>query len=199
MNADNGFARFLRSLNCDGRYGLWLVAALALLLLPLTGGDAWRDAWQYQRSQIASGQWWRLATAHLVHLDARHALVNAAGLALLWALFARSYSARQWCLVLAAIATGIGAGLWWLQPQLQWYVGASGVLHGIFAAGCVALIRTQPTAGWVAAAVFAAKLLWEQWQGPLPFSGTAQVITAAHLYGAVGGALAGLLLARRLY
>ncbi len=197
VNADNGFHSLSRSLNCDGRHGMGLLVALAVLLLPLAGGDALRDAWQYQRDLIAAGQWWRLISAHVVHLDARHAITNAAGLALLWALFARSYRARQWWAALAIITLGVSGGLWWLQSQLQWYVGASGVLHGIFACGCVALIRARSMAGYVAGGVFLAKLLWEQWQGPLPLAGDVPVITVAHLYGAAGGVLAGLLLARR--
>jgi hypothetical protein len=44
-------------------------------------------------------------------------------------------------------------------------------------------------------------LLYEQWQGPLGWMpGSPPVITAAHLYGAVGGVLAALvsILARRI-
>ena len=45
--------------------------------------------------------------------------------------------------------------------------------------------------------IFAAKLGWEQLAGPLPFTGETAggpVIVDAHLYGAVGGALAALLI-----
>lgn len=187
---------FLRSLNCDGTHGLVLLAAVALLLLPLAGGNSLTGALRYTRSGIIDGQWWRLLTGHIVHLDARHALLNAAGLALLWALFARSFRPWQWLLAVVLILAAVDAGLWYLSPRIHWYVGASALLHGVFACGAVAMIRGGERLGWVAALVFAAKLAWEQLQGPLPLSG-GPVVTASHLYGAAGGLLAGLLLRPR--
>src|SRR5690349_19136890 len=72
-----------RSLNSDGNYGVGLAVAAALLLLPLLGGEALRAAWRYERTAVAAGQWWRLISCHVVHLDAMHALLNTVGLALL--------------------------------------------------------------------------------------------------------------------
>lgn len=199
MNTAGRFHRLLQSLNGDGRHGAWLLVALALLLLPLAAGDAGRSLLQYQRSSIAAGQWWRLATAHIVHVDLRHALLNAAALALLWALFARAWRPAQWLAALAILVASTSAGLWWLQPRLQWYVGASGVLHGIFACGCIALLHRRRATGMAALAALAVKLAWEQWQGALPLAGDIPVVTAAHAFGAAGGVLAGLVLSRRLY
>ena len=42
----------VRSLNCDGKYGLGLVIAAMLLLLPLLGGEALKLAWRYERAAI---------------------------------------------------------------------------------------------------------------------------------------------------
>lgn len=186
-----------RSLNCDGRYGVGLILAAALLLLPLLGGEALKLAWRYERQAIAAGQWWRFATCHFVHLDAVHALLNAVGLALLWALFARSYRWWQWLLAIGASMAAVGAGFWFLSTGLVWYVGASGVLHGVFACGCIALLRERDRIGLIAALIFAGKLAWEQWQGPLPFERADQVVTVAHLYGAMGGTAMGLVLRGR--
>ena len=185
--------RLLRSLNCDGARALWLLAAVLVLLLPLAGGDTLREALRYERAAVATGQWWRYLTAHVVHLDAGHALLNTAGLVLLWTLFARAASALQWLLVLFCAVLAIGTGFWWLEPQLAWYVGASGVLHGVFAAGCVAMLRARDPLALPATLLFIGKLAWEYWHGPLPFEDPAQVITAAHRYGAVGGAVGALL------
>jgi rhomboid family GlyGly-CTERM serine protease len=187
----------LRSLNSDGVYGVGLALAATLLLLPLLGGDALREAWRYQRDAVAAGQWWRLLTCHLVHLDAVHAVLNTVGLALLWALFAREYPLRQWVLAIAASVLAIAIGFWFFSTQLQWYVGASALLHGVFACGCAALIRQRDRIGVIAGALFIAKLSWEQWHGPLPFERADQVVTISHLYGAIGGAVAGLVLRPR--
>ena len=188
----------LRSLNCDGWWGPALFAMATLLLLPSAGGEPLRLALRYQRDAIAAGQWWRFVTAHIVHLDLAHALLNATGLVLLWCLFARAWRPRQWLVATGCSMLAIGAGFWWLEPQLRWYVGASGVLHGVFACGCLALLRQRDVTAMIAAPIFVAKLAWEQWQGPLPFEPAGTVVTAAHLYGAIGGAVAGLLLRRPL-
>jgi len=182
-----------RALNCDGSYGIALAASLAVLLLPLLGGEALERLWRYTRAGLAGGEWWRLVTAHIVHLDIRHAIANAAGLALLWALFARCYRPWRWCCAVVLIIAAVDAGLWFLAPRVQWYVGASALLHGGFACGAVAMIRSGERLGWLAAIVFVVKLAWEQWQGPLPLT-HGPVVTASHIYGAAGGLLAALLL-----
>lgn len=186
----------LRSLNCDGSLGIALLVAVALLLLPLAGGAELAALLRYTRAGLGREEWWRLASAHMVHLDARHALFNAAGLALLWALFARSFRPWQWLLATLIIVAAVDAGLYFLSPRIQWYVGASALLHGLFACGTVAMIRSGERIGWLVAILFAAKLAWEQWQGPLPLSG-GPVVTISHVYGAVGGLVAGLLLRSR--
>jgi hypothetical protein len=58
-------------------------------------GERGRDALGYERDALSHFQWWRLFSAHLVHLNWRHALLNCAGLVVLWALFAREFSAAM--------------------------------------------------------------------------------------------------------
>ena len=179
--------RLLRSLNCDGRLGLALLGACAVLLLPALTGEAGRALLRYDRGALAAGQWWRLLTAHLVHLDIRHTLLNCLGLALLWALFARDYSPRQWLRIALGAMAAIDAGLW-CNSTLLWYVGSSGALHGVMAAGALAHVRRGERDGWVLAGLLAVKLAYEHWLGALPFSGLDTVVVSAHLYGALGGA-----------
>jgi rhomboid family GlyGly-CTERM serine protease len=179
----------LESLNCDGRLGLALAAACLVLLLPTLWGEAGRLALRYDRAALGAGELWRLLTAHWVHLSLRHALVNALGLILMWALFARDYSGRQWLLIVLASILAIDAGLWLLDKTVEWYVGSSGALHGVMAAGTLAHLRRGQREGWILALILAGKLIYEQVAGPLPFSGSAAVVVDAHLYG-VAGALA---------
>jgi rhomboid family GlyGly-CTERM serine protease len=168
-----------------------------VLLAPLAGGEHLREAWRYERVQVEAGQWWRFLTAHITHLDAHHALLNAAGLAMLWALFARAYAPRQWLLAIVLCIAAIDGGFWLLSPSLAWYVGASALLHGVFVCGCLAWIRSGDRLGIVALVLVVGKLAWEQFGGPLPFMGDRPVVTISHIYGAAGGALAGLLLRPR--
>jgi rhomboid family GlyGly-CTERM serine protease len=181
-------AHLLTSLNCDGWRGLTLLAVCAVLLALTATGEAGRRLLEYQRGALAAGQGWRLVTAHLVHLDLRHTVLNCAGLALMWALFARDYTGRQWLAILAGAAAAIDAGLWLWSSTVGWYVGSSGVLHGVMAAGTLAHLRRREPEGWLLAAFLVAKLVWEHLLGALPLSGLgAEVVVDAHLYGVAGG------------
>jgi rhomboid family GlyGly-CTERM serine protease len=177
----------LKSLNCDGPWGFALLAACLLLLLPTALGEPGRLLLRYDRGALMQGQWWRLLTAHVVHLGVRHAVLNALGLALMWALFARNYSPRAWLAIVLGAMAAIDAGLWFADSTTQWYVGSSGALHGVMAAGALAHVRTGERDGWVLAGLLAVKLAYEHWVGALPLSGGA-VVLGAHLYGVLGGA-----------
>lgn len=155
---------------------------------------------RYDRVGLEHLELWRLLTGHLVHLGWMHAVLNLAGLGLMWALFFGDYSPRQWLAALAAAALAIDAGFWFLEPRLAWYVGLSGVLHGVMSAGTWAHLRRRDWDGWILAAFIVGKLVWEQTHGALPLSGAEgrlRVVVDAHLYGAIGGLLVALWLRPR--
>lgn len=159
-------------------------------------------ALRYDRVAVRGGELWRLLSANLVHLDTAHLALNAAGLALVALLVGRWLSLRAWGAVLLICALAVGLGLWWFAPDVGWYVGLSGVLHGLFATGAACAAWRGPERGFHALllAVLALKLAWEQLAGALP--GTAwlaggSVIVDAHLFGAVGGLTACALLLGR--
>jgi rhomboid family GlyGly-CTERM serine protease len=188
----NGFRhhaeRLLSSLNCDGRRGVALLATCCLLLLPETAGDAGREVLRYDRTAIGAGQVWRLLTAHIVHLDLDHAALNSLGLVLMWALFARDYRPLQWLAIVLVSVAAIDTGLWLRDSTVAWYVGSSGALHGVMAAGTLAHLRRGDLDGWILAVFIVVKLAYEQSAGALPFTDShAGVIVNAHLYGTLGG------------
>ncbi len=178
-----------RSANCDGRYGAALMAALICVLGPALLGAAERVALRYQREPLAHGEWWRLLSAHLVHLSFEHALLNGAGLLLLWVLFARAYSPRRWAWILLTSVLIIDAGLWFLRPAVEWYVGASGVLHGALAAGALAFYRRGDGAGAALLLLLVVKLAAEQYGGASLFMHDLPLVPDAHLFGVLGGLL----------
>lgn len=185
----NGFRRLLKSLNCDGKRGFALLAMCSLLLLPVLAGDAGREALRYDRTALAGGQWWRLLSAHIVHLDFDHAALNSLGLVLMWALFARDYRSRQWLAIVLGSVAAIDAGLWLRDSTIAWYVGSSGALHGIMAAGTLAHLRRRDLDGWILAVFIVVKLAYEQSAGALPFTDShSGVVVDAHLFGTLGGA-----------
>ncbi len=166
-----------------------------LLVLLWIAGDPALASLRYERSAIDHGQIWRLLTGNLVHANGRHLLLNLAGLGLVTLLFPGEYSWRQWLMIGVAGMVAVAAGLWWASPQVEWYVGLSGVLHGLLAAGAIAWWRSRLR--WLAVwlmGILIAKLLGEHWFGAVGWSGDLDVIVDAHLYGAVGGTLAGAIL-----
>jgi len=191
--------------NAQGRTG-WRVAVLpasiaALELLAATGGQPAREWLRYERSFVLDGEYWRLVTGHIVHLGWPHTLLNLAGLALVWLLFATEFTQRAWLAILLSSMALIDAGFLLLERNLVWYVGFSGVLHGLFAAGALSRLARREPDGLLLVAALLAKLVWEQLLGPLPLTEAAAggpVVESAHLYGAIGGALAvGVLISRR--
>jgi rhomboid family GlyGly-CTERM serine protease len=180
-----------------------LLAGLGALmfLLQWLAADA-APALRYERGAILGGHGgWRLFTGHLVHHDWAHLGWNLAGLALVAALFAREFGLRGWLAVLLASTVAVDLGFLLFEPELDWYLGFSGVLHGLMAAGLAAtLLQRRDALTLLLAVLLLGKLLYEHRYGPLPFTaGTVAlpVVYAAHTYGALGGALAGTVLGLR--
>lgn len=173
-----------------------LALALVLVAVQLLGAPA-RETLPYDRAAIlAGGEYSRLVTAHFFHYDLMHLAWNLVGLALVAALFAREFDLRGWITILVASTVAVDLGFLVFEPQLEWYVGFSGVLHGLMAAGlCAWLWRTPDAITALVAGLFAVKLGWEHLVGPLPFTASTlavPVIHQAHTYGAIGGAAAAL-------
>lgn len=180
----------------------WLLPVLlaGLCLLGLMFGDAARELLRYERAALAAGEVHRLLSGHFVHLGIGHAVLNLVGLGLVWMLVGGAFSPLAWVAVLVVVITCIDAGFWFLLPSLNWYVGLSGVLHGLLVAGLIRGFRARRVESLLIGAGLAAKLIYELWIGPLPGSADAAggaVIVEAHLFGAVGGLLSGILWALR--
>jgi rhomboid family GlyGly-CTERM serine protease len=167
------------------------VVVLAAICTALgLAGEAGRQLGRYERAALEASEYWRLVSAHLVHLGWGHLWPNVLALLILGVLFEDVLRARHWVAVGLVSAAAIDAGLYLLDPGVAWYVGLSGVLHGFMAAGAVMLMLRGDTLGALLAMGLCVKLVYEQIFGPLPFTAKSTggpVITAAHLYGAAGG------------
>lgn len=179
-------------------------AALVLLvqaLVPLHG------ALEYRQALVAS-QPWRALTAHLVHVNWVHALLNLAAWLVVARLFAPELRTWRQPLVLAVAALAVTLHLALLHPGIAWYRGFSGTLHGVFFAGATAWLlalltdgERRPRALWLPAVLVAGgwvKVLAEQPGGSLtPYAQWlgAGIVPQAHLAGAVAGGVLGVLFA----
>lgn len=168
--------------------------ALAVLCLALAlGGDGAREMLRYERAALADFELWRLISAHLVHLSFGHTVLNVTALALIAILFESALDSLDWIVAASISAVAIDVGLYAFSPAVAWYVGLSGALHGIMVTGALALVVARSRLGAILLALVVAKVAWEHFAGPVPFSELASggnVVTDAHLYGAVGGAVA---------
>ena len=170
-----------------------VIALLVVCLALAAGGDELRELGRYQRNAIEDGEYWRLVSGHLVHLGLGHLWPNLAALLIIGLLFDDVFRSIDWLRASLASAAAIDVGLYVLDPDVVWYVGLSGVLHGLVAAGTLALLLRRQKIGVVLAVGLGAKLAFEQLAGPVPFTAESvggPVVVAAHLYGAAGGLLA---------
>lgn len=152
---------------------------------------------RFDRDAIGGGEWWRLLTGNFVHLGLSHLVMNLAGLALVVALVWRHFGAVAWASIIVGSSLVVGFGLLWRNPEISWYVGFSGTLHGLIIAGVLADLRVWPKSAALLLGAVIAKLAWEQIGGALPGSESVAggaVIVDAHLYGAAGGAIFGIIL-----
>jgi len=181
------------------RGALTLSVLIIVILLLAWAGEPARELLRYQRAAVLNGEYWRLLSAHLVHGSWQHVGVNLAGLLLMVALFHDGYRYLNWCWIVGLSVAAIDLGFLLFMPQLVWYVGLSGVLHGLLAAGAIAWWKLEDRRlAATLSLIMVGKLAWEQWHGALPLSGELPVVINAHLYGALGGLLGGLLSWRSL-
>lgn len=178
--------------------------ALGVLLVILAavevGGTGAAAALRYDRAGLAQGELWRVWTAHLVHASPRHLVMNAAALMCLWALSVRDAPIRYWLAVIFTAAGAVAVGLWFIDPEISWYVGLSGVLHGIWAADAVRVWRRERGFAMLMLSLLTAKIIAEQTSGPLTRSLGVDipVVVDAHAFGALGGLAVALSIGNRL-
>jgi rhomboid family GlyGly-CTERM serine protease len=173
----------------------WLFCiVISIVLLFAT---CWPDClaqFQYDRSALAGGEWWRVLTAHIVHLNIPHLILNLLGLFLLCELLWGTLPLHHGIGLFIFTGMVISAALWWLQPELIRYAGLSGVLHGLWAGFTIyGLLHTSLHSRipyLIGALLQLAKLLTEFFYGPSPYTENligSEVSTASHLYGAIAG------------
>jgi len=172
-----------------------IIATLALSIISI--GDSLSDILQYDSKAIAEGEWWRIITAHIVHLGWSHLWLNLAGLALIFLFFANCVPIRFWWISFFICAIGISVLVYFFNPEVRWYVGLSGILHGLFVIAGIMDIRVRKWEGIFFSSAILAKVIYEQIAGPLPGSEEAAggpVLVDAHFYGAIIGLVLGLYL-----
>jgi rhomboid family GlyGly-CTERM serine protease len=135
---------------------------LAVLLCLQYWGD--KELLTLTRSGVLEGEFWRIFSGHLIHLNWQHLGLNIAGLVLCQFLFRLPWLHLLGTAVVAAIV--IACGLY-LFTTYSYYLGLSGVLHSWLMVGALlTLTRTQEKdlqiVSWAVIALVTGKVAFEQ-------------------------------------
>jgi len=165
----------------------WLhaLALAAILLLAQVAGRPALQLLRFSRDGLAAGDWWRLPTAHFIHLGWAHAGLNVLGVLLCCALAPRLFDRFLW-LRLAGLALGLSLLLWRFSPEVSSYAGLSGVLYGLFAMGLLPQARRGDHPAALALAAIAAWMLWQWLVAPAALEEHligGRIVGVAHIYG----------------
>ena len=149
------------------------------------------DYFIYWRPDLLA-QFWRLWTAHWVHVGWIHYLLNMLAFACMPFIFPH-VRVWQFAALLLVLPVCISLSFYFGFPHIEAYAGLSGVLHGAYVA--VALIHlSYAHERKFAAGVLGLIVLKLIWENTLGNTGTAEligspVLVEAHLLGAIWGML----------
>lgn len=169
----------------------WTRLAVAGALVALAAvASLWPDPFRLDRVAVEAGELWRLVTGHLVHATWAHFAFDVGIGCLLLCLLPLRRS--LWLLPLF-----VGAVVLTLRPDLIWYDGLSGVLHGWTVLVALHVIQSgdrieKGFAGLLLLGV-AGKAVIEAGLGISIFTGSFDMgdvtVYEAHLIGVLGGFL----------
>ena len=146
----------------------------------------------YYYTGIAQFELWRLITATFCHTNFNHLLMNAAGLIITLLLFIDTFKTIKILPIIIFNSVFIGLALFLFEPTVIWYVGLSGVLHGLFCYGAANDMHRKDRWGYLLGIGLVLKIAYEQLYGAQETTIkliNAPVLVDAHLYGAISGLL----------
>ena len=166
------------------------LTALCLGLYVVFGGAP--DMLVYDRAEILNGQWWRLASGHLVHLDLHHLVYNIGALLALGILYETASFGGSGKLAFGVFGLGgavITATLFEASPATLYYCGLSAALNALYGAVTIGMWRETGQKIWLAAlSLDIGKIAWEAAFEPIFSSALAwPPHTGAHIAGVVAG------------
>lgn len=170
---------------------LWF-GLLLLVLMAMGLAHSWlNETLRFEHAAIAQGQVWRVLTAHFVHVNANHMWLNLAGLTIGMLIVGGVYRVWQWALSMVLISLFISLLLFFFSPEVGWYVGFSGVLHGILALGFLTYVIHGDFVFVLALVILIGKVVREQMPSfdSMHLHGiiSAPVVQDSHLYGFIAG------------
>lgn len=179
-----------------GSSHLWSFTVIFFLLLTMwmleqVDGQV-RSLLIYDRPAILDGEVWRLLSGSLLHTNRFHLALNSAALVGLWILHGQYCRPLKLVIIVLLLAISCGLGLLFFEEQIEWYLGFSGVLHGLLVLGAVRELSGGRLAGYALLIAIVIKLLSERYLfdfQPVSSLIQARVVVEAHFWGAVAAML----------
>ncbi len=172
----------------------WIALTAVLQLLG-------KQYFRYENDLFSNLELWRLLTAHAVHLNWTHWLMNNLGFLLLVAITRVNWRFTFWIKVIVIHSLVISVALLVFNESLKWYVGFSGVLYGLFILAGLLTLKKDKLISLLILGIIITKILAEQFLGSEISTQAllgAPVIVDAHAYGVLCGLVLGALLMTKL-
>lgn len=166
-----------------------LILVFVLLALYFSGPEITAE-FIYRRAAVLNGQWWRLITANLVHFSAYHLGANILGLSLIWIIGNTYASGREMLLLLTLTSLCLCLSLLAFFPDIAYYAGLSGALHGLIVYVALCSVARKEWFGGVLMIGVIAKNIHETLTGASALMEGlvgAPVLLESHLLGALLG------------
>lgn len=170
----------------------WLLMfLLSAMLIVLCGyGDNAVRLLRYENTFSSSREWWRLLSGHFAHLGWMHLILNLIGLWVIFLIYGQYSRPLHLFISMLLIAFGISLGLLVFSPKVGWYIGFSGILHGLIILLALENYQKEKKFNIAVLILVTIKLLWEQLFGVAESMENiigGRVVFDAHLYGAFTG------------
>lgn len=167
---------------------LFTVLCGALQMLPFD----LQNALHYHVDQLPSKLYYVWLTPHLIHLNTMHYLINILSLGAVLFTFRTTYTSFRFFLLFCFSAGVITLGLLCCSSDVVDYVGMSGVIYAILAAGLLWSRKKHPFLSLTLYTLIAGKIIYEQFYGPhysIQNTLGEVVIVDAHFYGFFAGSV----------
>ena len=161
-----------------------------LLVIAMVVGQYYGSTLQYDRLSIINGDYWRIITCHFSHIGWKHLSLNLIGFVFVFLLFFKRYSPTQWVGATVYCSAFIAMGFLIFSPDLDWYLGFSGLLHAFFAMGLVGEIKEKRKIYYLGLVAVFVKVLMEKYVGPSAYMRDFlgfRVVADAHVLGVLSG------------
>ena len=169
----------------------FIAACIVIMLFP----QHVRELLYLHIENFKHGEYWRFFTAHLTHYSWVHCLSNIIGLLLLIGIFSNTQQKIHWLLAAIIICIAISSGLILFSIKLDWYLGFSGVLTGLFSYASIKTLNENARISTIILIALSTYITIQFFEGELTSSvliADLNVSSYAHAFGFIAGILYGI-------